>query len=294
MTDHIPRISVGMPVYNGEPYLAAAIEAVLSQTFTDFELIICDNASTDGTEAICRAAAERDARVRYVRNAENIGAARNYNHCFELASGEYFRWMNADDLAEPTLHERCLSTLEAYPEAVLAYGKTRLIDTDGHVTADYEDGLDLREPSPSERFRRLFRSVGLTNVIYGLMRREAVGRTGLMGDGRLPAADIRLMAELSLLGQFIEIPEPLFYRRMHSESSSADRNDDARQATFWRGSSGRTRFRLPHWRTHLGYFRTIARLDLDLREQLRVAAYVARRMVWSRADLARDLLHLFG
>ena len=285
----LPAISVGLPVYNGERYLQGAIDSVLAQGDPDFELILCDNASTDATAEICRRAAESDHRVRHERNPDNIGAARNYNRCFALARAPLFRWMNADDLIEPTLHERCRAALADNPQAVLAYGKTRLIDAAGTITGDYDDGLDLRQPTPSARFRAFFERVGLTNAIYGLMRTDALARTGLMGDGRQPAADVRLMAELTLLGRFVEIPEPLFRRRIHEEASSADRGDDARQAKFWRGNSGGRAFRLPQWRSHLGYLRSAATLPDGYAERLRVAAFSLRRMYWARAELAREL-----
>ena len=83
--NRIPVISVGMPVYNGEQYLESAIRAVLDQTCEDLELIISDNASTDRTAQICNDFAARDSRVRFSRNPDNIGAARNYNRVFELA-----------------------------------------------------------------------------------------------------------------------------------------------------------------------------------------------------------------
>src|SRR5215471_14033382 len=100
------RVSLGLPVYNGQRYLAGAIQAILDQTFSDFELIICDNASTDETESICRDLAARDPRVRYHRNPANIGAAPNFNKTFELSTGEYFKWLAHDDLHEPTYLQR--------------------------------------------------------------------------------------------------------------------------------------------------------------------------------------------
>src|SRR3984957_9664125 len=98
-----PRVSIGLPVYNGEKWLAQSVDSLLSQTFSDFELIICDNASTDGTDAICRRYAEQDQRVRYIQNAENIGGMLNANLSFGVARGEYFRWAAHDDRCEPTL-----------------------------------------------------------------------------------------------------------------------------------------------------------------------------------------------
>ena len=106
-----PKISVGMPVYNGEPYLGISIESILAQTFGDFELIISDNASTDHTEEICRDFASKDDRIIYSRNEENIGAAGNYNRLVDMASADYFRWSNADDVFAPELHERCVAVL---------------------------------------------------------------------------------------------------------------------------------------------------------------------------------------
>ena len=89
-----------MPVFNGERYLESAIRSNLNQSYGNLELIISDNASTDRTEAICRDLAASDARIKVHRNDRNIGAAANYNKLFQLASGEFFRWSNADDLMD--------------------------------------------------------------------------------------------------------------------------------------------------------------------------------------------------
>lgn len=95
-----PKVSVGLPVYNGEKYLPQAIKSLLAQTFAEFELIICDNASTDRTQEISRTFTKRDQRIRYHRNPNNLGAAANFNLSFRLSSGEYFKWA-ADDLCAP-------------------------------------------------------------------------------------------------------------------------------------------------------------------------------------------------
>ena len=285
-----PAISVGMPVYNGEAHLAVAIEAVLAQTDPDFELIISDNASTDGTADIVRHYADRDARITYLRQPVNVGAAANYNLLFHAARAPLFRWFNADDLMAPTLHARCRAALAEHPQAVLAWGHTQLIDDQGRVIDDYDDGLDLRAERPSDRFIRFFEVVGLTNVIYGLMRRDALARTDLMGDGRLPAADTRMMAELTLEGWFVGLPEVLFQRRMHAAASSAQRGDAGAQTEFWRGAAGG--FRLPTWRSDLRYLRHVLRLDLPIGERFRLCRYLLRRMRWERRILARELVDL--
>jgi cellulose synthase/poly-beta-1,6-N-acetylglucosamine synthase-like glycosyltransferase len=290
MAEDIPKISVGMPVYNGESFVEVAIQSILRQTFDDFELIICDNASTDRTAEICQDFQEQDRRVTYHRNEKNLGAAGNYARVFKLSRAPYFRWANADDISGERLHECCLRTLEANPDAVLAYGKTQMIDENGRVTGDYDDNLNLQQTRASDRFFKYVLSVGFCNVIYGLMRRSAVANTHLMGDGSLAAADIRLIAELVLQGMFIEIPEVLFYRRMHETASSWDKADRQRQITFW--SAGQKRLILPNWRKNLGYLRGALTLPLDLSERRRIALFILRRMVRQRRMLARDLVEL--
>src|SRR5215510_12797807 len=118
MTHHTPRISIGLPVYNGEKFLREALDSLLTQTFEDFELILSDNASTDETPAICRVYAAADKRVRYVRNAANIGVYRNFNRVFQLASGKYFKWAAADDVCQRDLLAKCLRVLETDSDVV--------------------------------------------------------------------------------------------------------------------------------------------------------------------------------
>ena len=90
MSSQRPRIAIGMPVYNGEKYIESAISSILAQTYTDFDFIISDNASTDRTQEICLTYAARDNRIRYHRNEVNLGAAPNYNRVFQLSSNEFF------------------------------------------------------------------------------------------------------------------------------------------------------------------------------------------------------------
>ncbi|WNC85999.1 glycosyltransferase family 2 protein [Thermosynechococcus sp. QKsg1] len=96
----MPKVSIGMPVYNGAKFIREALDSLLAQTFTDFELIISDNASTDETEAICREYAAKDKRIRYVRQAQNLGAMANFKYVLDEARGEYFMWAAHDDLWE--------------------------------------------------------------------------------------------------------------------------------------------------------------------------------------------------
>lgn len=229
--ENAPLVSVGLPVWNGEKYLPATLESLLSQTFTDFELIISDNGSTDRTPEICQAAASRDPRVRYSRFPENIGAAKNYNHTFALARGRYFKWAAHDDLLKPRYLEACVAEFERHPETVVVYPRTELIDAAGQVTGS--DPITLAEPDawPHRRLWAFHRQISLANPVFGLIRAEALRQTRLIDV--FIKSDIVLLAELLMLGEFREVPEVLFHRRLHQERSlEANRTDAALRAWF--------------------------------------------------------------
>src|SRR4051812_3303201 len=176
-----PRVSIGVPVYNGDRFLAATLDSILAQTFSDFEVAIVDNASTDRTAEISRAYAARDPRIQYRRNVVNIGAMRNFNLAFRLARGAYFKWWAADDLCRPTFLARCVDALDANPSAVLAYTRAVRIDEHGRTLATYDGALGSMDWSvgAAARFRRLLDEFlatdGMTAPIYvaGLIRRHA-------------------------------------------------------------------------------------------------------------------------
>src|SRR5436853_1090902 len=126
----LPRLTIAVPVYNGQRFLSRTLDAMLAQTFRDFELIITDNGSTDATEQICREYAQPDARIWYERSGKNLGVVQNFNRGIALARGEYFHWQAADDQADPTLLEKCIAVLDADPSVVLAFARTRIIDED--------------------------------------------------------------------------------------------------------------------------------------------------------------------
>ena len=282
-----PSISVGMPVYNGEPYIEEAIQSILRQTYEDFELIISDNASTDRTGQICRDYASQDIRIFYSRNKENLGAAKNYNRVFRLASGHYFRWFNADDVSAPELHERCIQVLDANPDAALCYGKTAIIDGKGKITEHYEDNLDLQQERAIDRFLAFFESVGFTNIIYGLMRTSMMAHTMLFGNGRYPAADVNFMAELTLYGKFIEIPEQLFFRRMQEQASSWERENLTVQQEFWRGRHDA--WTLGNWKKHFAYLSAIRSAPIGGIEKANLYKFILRLMLFRRRILLMEL-----
>lgn len=225
-----PTVSVALPVYNGEPFLRAAIESILGQSFGDFELIVCDNASTDRTREIALEYARGDERVRYARNARNLGGGKNFNRGFELARGKYFKWLAADDMCEPEFLERCLLALEQTPDAALAYTRTKWIDESSRVV-DVDDGMARCNwpTDPGQRFGVLVHDLlegkarGQTIAgavapiyIFGLIRTSSLKRTRLFGN--YPPADLNLLAELSLTGTFVQVPAYLNLLRRHPGS----------------------------------------------------------------------------
>jgi len=226
-----PLISIGMPVYNGALFLRQAVDSLCSQTFTDFELIISDNASTDDTESICRDYARKDHRIRYERLSENQGSVKNFNRLVGLARGKYFKWAAADDICLPTYLESTLGVMESDPEVVWAHSQFGKIDLHGSVlSADdpiaeglahsSEAGFPRDHHASAERHRR-FRGVLLGTAwcadIYGLIRKSAL-------DSSVPLAvcfgsEKVLIGELSLRGIYCEVPQTLFYQRVHADAA---------------------------------------------------------------------------
>src|SRR5215468_4385449 len=114
MTARAPAVSICLPVYNGENFIGEAIESIVAQTFEDIELVISDNASTDGTAEICRLAAARDRRIHYFRAEINRGLAWNHNRAFELATGTYSCWIGHDDVMHPNYINLCHDMLKTH------------------------------------------------------------------------------------------------------------------------------------------------------------------------------------
>ncbi len=209
-----PRLTIGLPVYNGENFLAESIEALLGQSFEDFELIISDNASTDGTGEICRGYARRDSRIRYVRQPHNIGLSPNHNFTLNEARGEYFKWGAHDDLYARDLIKLCVEALDERPDVVLVHSWTARIDSDGRVTKAEKYTLTTGSPMASERFRStLFDRGGDDDG--GVIRTSVLRH--IAPKGSYHHADRTTISELALHGPFYHIPEWLFFRRDHPE-----------------------------------------------------------------------------
>jgi glycosyltransferase involved in cell wall biosynthesis len=284
-----PRVSIGLPVYNGENYLVAAAQSILQQDFADFELIISDNGSTDGTEAICRRLAEGDARVRYFRSDTNRGAAWNYNRVFELARGEYFKWQAHDDVCLPSFLSSCLDVFRTAPAAVvLVYPRTSIIDAHGCVTPHLvAESLDTRDARPHQRLATVLKNLNMACPVFGLIRSSALRRTRLIGP--FIASDYVLLSELAMLGELHEVPQTLFLRRVHPRISTyASRSPT--QLLQWFDPSRRRYGRLLSPMMSLGveYLRSALSIPLGNIDKMLCALTAIR--VW----YARELRNLGG
>lgn len=215
------KVAIGMPVYNGERFLAKTLDNLLGQSFADFEIIISDNASTDRTGEICRQYAAKDERVRYVRQSENLGAISNFNAVFQLSDSEYFKWAAVDDVCDVSFLERAVAILDSDPDVVWCHARSSHIDANGEFLDD-PDLLDVSyieraAPAASARFKAVLLGSGGCLDSYALMRSHAIRRTPLYLPGY--GSEKVFIAELALLGRYAEIPETLFFARVVAEGS---------------------------------------------------------------------------
>ncbi len=293
LTRGTPRVSVGMPVRDGERFIRLAIESILAQTLTDFELIISDNCSTDGTRAICREYLS-DPRVRYFPSAENLGGAWNHNRVFELSRAPYFKWAAHDDECAPEFLERCVAALDSDPSLSLCFTKTILIDDsgvplqagNGHDSVCY--GSAARSKTPSERLLESFRCASTwCNPFYGVIRSSVLRATTLVGP--YFEADLVLLAQLALTGECRELPEPLFFRRDHPQRAIRVAKT-ARERALWYDSAHKGPATPHTWKLLTEYLASVRRAPLSVADRLRCYWVLAKWCRWSSGELATEAL----
>lgn len=282
-----PLVTIGLPVFNSERYLKQSLDSLLAQTYADFVLVISDNASTDATPLICQQYAGTDSRIKYLRNATNIGNPRNFNRVFEVTTTRYLKWSTADDFWEPSFLERALEVVERDSTVALCYPKAWLVDADGRNPTPYEDHLHLIQEDPVDRFLTLLESIELAHQHLGLIRTSHLRQTHLLGVH--VGSDINLLAELILYGKFYELPERLFFRRFHETSGSWKRSDTQHVAKYYHGS-GSKHPAMARWRRHMGFFAAVSSAPLQLRSRVTIYRRLLRGMIWDRRELIGELL----
>jgi glycosyltransferase involved in cell wall biosynthesis len=264
-----PRLSIGLPVFNGEKYLRETLDSILTQSYADFQLIISDNASTDSTEQICGDYAAIDSRIHYYRNKRNLGAPRNFNRVFELSSGEYFKWAAYDDVLAPEYLKKCIDVLDKDPSIVLCHTKTGCIDERGVLVGNYDHKMRIDSWELHERFGDL---ISLKNnpcwPIFGVIRRSILKMTPLHGD--YLDADGNLLAEIGLYGRMYEVPEYLFFRRDHPNAYTQRYVHTAKKVNYreqlaWWGSDNW--INLTVLKNCVEFFRSVRRVPLKWSEK---------------------------
>ena len=281
----VPKISIGMPARNSAETIGAAIESMLGQSLGDFELIVSDNASTDATRDVVEAYRKQDARIRYERQALNIGANPNYSYVARLAHGEFFKWSSSSDWCAPSFLERCLAELVAHDDTVLVMPRTRLFRNTLDSSEDYPLDIAILDNQPSARLKRLTSVLALNNAMNGLIRTSALRRTGLIEPYQ--GADIVFLGHLALLGKFRLVDERLFYRRM-----------EVRTATKMKDAAGVRKHHYPRMgpaalfqgmKEQLGWIRVALSAPMGFGERMRSLSHVAKMGYWRRAAYVQDL-----
>ena len=305
MNNSQPKLSIGLPVYNGEKFLKKCLDSLLAQTFSDFELIISDNASTDNTEAICRTYAAQDQRIRYYRNQTNIGCACNFNRVFELSNSEYFKWAAYDDLHAPDFIEKCMDVLEKDPTYILCHSHTYFIDEQGEFLQNYDIKLNTNSLKAHQRFHELL-TKHLCYQMYGVIRSSALKKIPPMGG--YGNADGILLLRLGMLGKFYELPEYLFFARIHPQQSLSmffpnylSFNDNNPQYSLnmlpnfydyavWFDSKNKGKILLPHWQILQEYWVSIHHSQLNWYEQILCHISIAKKLSGTEWLLVKDFL----
>ncbi len=291
----MPRLTCGVPVFNGERFLAETLQSILAQTYDDFELLVADNASTDRTVEICRDFMARDKRVRLFSAASNRGAAWNFNRLVREAVGEYFKWHPYDDLLVPDFVAQCIARLDSHPDEILCYPRTQVIGERGEpLLKEPEDVLSVTSATPDGRLSEYFRSSFLNrgcNAALGVTRTGVLRKTRLIG--AYAGSDKVLLAELALLGPFHQLPGTLFFRREHSGSSLAVHPDPLlRDLWFDTDRTGKRQF--IHWKWFIEYVRAIHHIPMSVTERFRAERVMREYWKLYEPRLKREIMRSVG
>lgn len=218
MTHRIPKVSVCIPNYNYDRFIGQAIQSVLDQTFTDFELVIVDDASIDNSVPVIKFFS--DERIKFYQNEKNIGRVKNINKCFSLASGEYVTLLPSDDIYLPTSFEKRVNILDSNSEVGLVYSSAGIIDENGVVIREHHPFSRDYIINGEEEFKRLIFANHIP-VLTAMVRRECYTTLGLFNEAVTGGADREMWLRISLNNYDVAfIAEVLAYDRKHSGNVS--------------------------------------------------------------------------
>jgi len=286
-----PLVSIGLPVFNGEDYLEDAIDSILSQTYKNIEIVICDNASTDRTSAIVDSYCRNDDRIKYHRHDINLGAARNYNSTFELSNGKYFKWAAHDDIMHKNYIEQCVKSLEKDSSTSLVQSLVGQIDETGTVTKHKYTGINDIFPedmSICSQYQVLMQKRGAWVRIFGLIRSDILKNTPLID--KYVGSDLTLLGELGLNGKVKDIDSELFWRREHTRTSTRGEFKARRKRLVWFDTKKKPNtLSLPEWKLTWEMFRSITRQSIAFKSKFYCFRVIAGRMWIKKRLLVEDL-----
>lgn len=222
-----PKVSVLMPAYNAEQYIDEAIQSILHQTMQDFELIIVDDGSTDGTWGVVQGYVSRDARIRSYKNDSNVGVSKTRNRLLALAEGEYVAWQDADDISIKHRLQKQYEFMQAHPEVGMCGGFLEFFYPDGRafVRSYAADDTSLRA--------NIFRYSPVSQGV-AMLRTSIIYRLGGF-DERLPQAeDLDFSFRLGLISTFANLQEVLLRYRQHDSISAIRLKENMIYSTFVR------------------------------------------------------------
>ncbi|RBP37337.1 glycosyl transferase family 2 [Roseimicrobium gellanilyticum] len=236
-------VTIGIPVFNGEKHLAQALDSALAQDCPNLEILISDNASTDGTQDICKEYRRRDSRIRYHRNKENLGASGNFQEVLKRANGEYFTWLACDDiLTRGDYVSKLAGYLDTNPDVVLCGCTTKaFVGEDLRATCTHVLEAVAPERDWKEARKEFFRwpQTACHFVIYGLYRRRPLLKVPVDGRthwGRPVVLDMEfpILSRLSNFGRIVSLPDMERAYRSHAYSScNRDVEELSTASQFW-------------------------------------------------------------
>ncbi|MFM1896459.1 MAG: hypothetical protein RLZZ385_1533 [Pseudomonadota bacterium] len=210
-----PLVTIGMPIRNEAAFLTEALECLLAQDYPNVEIIISDNASSDTTADICQQFCSRHSTIRYQRQAENIGAAANFDAVLRQANGEFFLWASGHDRWQSNYLSACVARLQAHPSAVIAFGSTHWIDGEGQPHAKQTGWSDTRGLHPVARYCTVF--WGNMNPIIAVIRTANLQACRLQS---MVGLDLVILLKLALQGDFVHATDTAWYRRQFREEAA--------------------------------------------------------------------------
>lgn len=207
-------MSIGIPTYNRSDLVQRAVDSALAQDHPAVEVVVSDDASTDGTEALLRGLAEQEPRLRYLRQARNVGHAPNFQAVLDAAAGEYFMWLSDDDWLDPSYVSRCLAVLAERPDHTLVCGVARYHSNGRHVVD--ERPTNLLSSRPAGRVLSYLARVNVNGALYGVARRDELRRVAFQD---VVGGDWLLVAGLAARGRVRTVPTVHIHRSMDGLSS---------------------------------------------------------------------------